>query len=93
MQAKELLHLDFNDSTQLGAQRLSTGLEIRLHRSLPGKNTWTHLVGVWDGTDLRDSLCISVFTPNYPEAGQLCRGKLDLDFQVARHGACPGRWS
>lgn len=37
---------------------------------------------------VRDSLCISVINPNYPEAGQLCKGKLDLDFKVTGHGAC-----
>jgi hypothetical protein len=37
---------------------------------------------------VRDSLCMGVIIPKYPEAGQLFKGKLDLDFKITNHGAC-----
>ncbi len=39
-------------------------------------------------TQVRDSLCIAIAIPHYPEAGQLCKGKLDLEFKVIMHGGC-----
>jgi len=37
---------------------------------------------------VRDSLCTGVIIPKYPEAGQVCKGKLDLEFKLIDHGAC-----
>jgi hypothetical protein len=37
---------------------------------------------------VRDSLCTGVIIPKYPEAGQVCKGKLDLEFKIINHGAC-----
>ncbi len=39
-------------------------------------------------SQIRDSLCMGVVVPHYPEAGQLCKGKLDLEFKIIKHGAC-----
>ena len=36
----------------------------------------------------RDSLCMGVAIPHYPEAGQVCKGKLKLEIKVFNHGAC-----
>ena len=36
----------------------------------------------------RDSLCMGVVIPHYPEAGQVCKGKLKLEIKVFNHGAC-----
>ncbi|MBW8889157.1 MAG: LamG domain-containing protein [Fibrobacteres bacterium] len=36
----------------------------------------------------RDSLCRGVVIPKYPEAGQLCEGKVDFEFKIINHGAC-----
>ena len=38
--------------------------------------------------EVRDSLCMGVVVPKYPEAGQLCKGKLDFEFKIINHGAC-----
>ncbi|MEO7426103.1 MAG: LamG-like jellyroll fold domain-containing protein [Fibrobacteria bacterium] len=37
---------------------------------------------------VRDSLCITVIHPHYPEPGQPCKGRLDLEFKITKHGAC-----
>lgn len=36
----------------------------------------------------RDSLCWGVLLPIYPEAGQVCKGKLRIETKVFNHGAC-----
>lgn len=36
----------------------------------------------------RDSLCMGVVIPHYPEAGAICKGKLRLEIKVYNHGAC-----
>lgn len=36
----------------------------------------------------RDSLCMGVVIPHYPEAGAACKGKLKLEIKVFNHGAC-----
>lgn len=36
----------------------------------------------------RDSLCMGVVIPHYPEAGSICKGKLRLEIKVFNHGAC-----
>lgn len=36
----------------------------------------------------RDSLCYGVIVPIYPEAGQICKGRLRFEVRVASHGGC-----
>jgi Concanavalin A-like lectin/glucanases superfamily len=36
----------------------------------------------------RDSLCWGVLVPVYPEAGQVCKGRLRIETKVFNHGAC-----
>jgi hypothetical protein len=38
--------------------------------------------------ETRESLCLGVVIPHYPEAGAVCKGKLRLEIKVYNHGAC-----
>jgi hypothetical protein len=36
----------------------------------------------------RDSLCMGVAVPDYPEAGRVCQGRIKMVIKIANHGAC-----